>query len=369
MSSTQYGAAQIDNFLPAADRSTPPTHTFTLSGRVSAGALALSANNTLYVATKDGSGNAYVDGVPANSIGSVTPGTSIGPMGQNDVTALAVDAQGNVYVGLTASASAPGGAASATHVRVYAAGATGKATPVRILQNPVPSGQPITGLAIAQAPYAAQPAPSPMPSSSPAVTEYTTPTANSEPEGITAGPDGALWFTEADINVNKIGRVTTAGAATEYPIPTASAEPEGIAAGPDGALWFTETNAAKVGRITTGGAVTEYAVSQAPIAIAAGPDGALWFAEIPSMIGRITTSGAVTEYPLTANYSYARPWAIVAGRDGALWFTEAAANNIGRITTGGTINEYPVPTAASAPTGIAATKLLILIQRSYARGG
>ena len=39
---------------------------------------------------------------------------------------------------------------------------------------------------------------------------------------------------------NKIGRITTAGAFTEYPIPTASSNPEGITAGPDGALWFTE---------------------------------------------------------------------------------------------------------------------------------
>lgn len=31
------------------------------------------------------------------------------------------------------------------------------------------------------------------------------PTPNSEPSGITAGPDGALWFTEFD--GNKIGRV------------------------------------------------------------------------------------------------------------------------------------------------------------------
>jgi streptogramin lyase len=42
-----------------------------------------------------------------------------------------------------------------------------------------------------------------------AITEFTIPTANSGPNGITAGPDGALWFTEAA--ANKIGRITTAG--------------------------------------------------------------------------------------------------------------------------------------------------------------
>ena len=37
----------------------------------------------------------------------------------------------------------------------------------------------------------------------------------------------------------KIGRITTAGVITEFAIPTANGEPLGIAAGPDGALWFT----------------------------------------------------------------------------------------------------------------------------------
>ena len=52
---------------------------------------------------------------------------------------------------------------------------------------------------------------------------------------------------------NKIGRITTAGAVTEYTVPTGGANPTGITAGPDGALWFTESNANKIGRITTGG--------------------------------------------------------------------------------------------------------------------
>jgi streptogramin lyase len=43
-------------------------------------------------------------------------------------------------------------------------------------------------------------------------------TPNSVPQGITMGPDGALWFTEA--LGNKIGRITTAGVITEYTIPS-----------------------------------------------------------------------------------------------------------------------------------------------------
>ena len=48
---------------------------------------------------------------------------------------------------------------------------------------------------------------------------------------------------------NKIGRVTTSGGVTEYSVPTVSAEPEGITSGPDGALWFTEFGGGKIGRI------------------------------------------------------------------------------------------------------------------------
>jgi streptogramin lyase len=39
---------------------------------------------------------------------------------------------------------------------------------------------------------------------------------------------------------NKIGRITTSGAITEYPIPTAFSQAEWITAGPDGSLWFAE---------------------------------------------------------------------------------------------------------------------------------
>src|SRR5947209_2712050 len=72
------------------------------------------------------------------------------------------------------------------------------------------------------------------------ITEYLVPTAGSQPAQITAGPDGALWFTES--TANKLGRITTSGTFTEYAVPTANAGPAGITVGPDGALWFTEVS-------------------------------------------------------------------------------------------------------------------------------
>ena len=72
------------------------------------------------------------------------------------------------------------------------------------------------------------------------VTEFSTGmSVGSGPAGITAGPDGNLWFTEYD--GNRIGRITTSGFITEFSAGiSAGARPLGITTGPDHNLWFTE---------------------------------------------------------------------------------------------------------------------------------
>jgi streptogramin lyase len=118
---------------------------------------------------------------------------------------------------------------------------------------------------------------------------------------------------------------------TEFPIPTAGAQPQAITAGPDGALWFYEGNN-KIGRITTAGVISEFPVSNDITFMTSGPDGAVWFTEATaSQIGRITTTGTVTEFPTPMPNS--NPDGITAGPDGALWFTEPNLNRIGRFTT------------------------------------
>ena len=187
-----------------------------------------------------------------------------------------------------------------------------------------------------------------------AIIEYSVPTANSKPIEITSGPDGNLWFTEE--SGNNIGRITTTGAITEYAVPTPNSDPEFITAGPDGNLWFTEDNinVNNIGRITTTGAMIEYPVptpNPGLSGITAGPDGNLWFTEnAANKIGRISTTGSIIEYSVPTSDS--NPLEITAGPDGNLWFTEGSGNNIGRITTTGAIVEYPVPTPNSEPFGI-----------------
>ena len=198
------------------------------------------------------------------------------------------------------------------------------------------------------------------------------------PRAITAGPDGALWFTEHESG-GKIGRVSSAGVIIEFAIPTTNSQPLGIVAGPDGALWFTEYAGNKIGRVClprnhdvnadcgSGIAVRNTEESAEPHNIiefaiptsnsgvtflTVGPDGAMWFAEEGSRkIGRITTAGAISEFPLPPDAS-ARD--VTAGPDGNLWFTDFVGNKIGRITPGGMVSEFPIPTSDSIPWGITA---------------
>jgi streptogramin lyase len=187
-------------------------------------------------------------------------------------------------------------------------------------------------------------------------TEFGAP-GGAQTAGITKGPDGNLWFAERD--VDRIGKITSAGQATDFPLPktgTTGKTPADITLGPDNNLWFTETTANNIGRITPAGVVTEFPIPTAgsfPSAITTGPDGNLWFVEHDAHnIGRITPSGTITEFGIPSG---GRSYAITAGPDGNLWFTEPGLTNaIGRCTPTGGISEYPIPTPNTNAAGITA---------------
>jgi streptogramin lyase len=195
------------------------------------------------------------------------------------------------------------------------------------------------------------------------ITEYPIPTADGNPGEIVAGPDDNLWFTDDD----GIGRITLSGQITQYALPSPDFA-VGITAEPDGDVWFTDVGSNAIGRITTGsgftrpGQVTEYPIptpDSGPNKITAGPDGNAWFTEVndetvgaSSQIGRITPAGQITEYRIPT--ALADPVGIAAGADGNLWFAESGGEQIGRITPVGQITEYRIPTAVPDPLGIAA---------------
>jgi virginiamycin B lyase len=194
---------------------------------------------------------------------------------------------------------------------------------------------------------------------------YPVPSSASNPEGITAGPDGNLWIAES--SANKVAKLTTSGTFTEYTISTPASRPAGIAAspgritaGPDGNLWFIE--AAAVARVTTSGVITEYPLPACQLcggetngllsSITSGPDGNVWFTEYTRhMVAKVTTSGAITEYRVPSHLDSGAsspyggsPSGITAGRDGNLWFVCACLGpTVDRVTTSGGFTEYPIP--------------------------
>ncbi len=171
--------------------------------------------------------------------------------------------------------------------------------------------------------------------------EYPVPVATGSILDLTAGGDGAVWFTEKQAST--IGRITPRGVVHLYPLPPISPgypSPQviGITAGSDGALWFASA-APYAGRITTAGVFSWFAMPTGSIWVAAGPDGNLWFVELNGHIARVTTAGVVTDFPAPPSGNL--PTAITAGPDGAMWFSENA-QMIGRLTTSGVYTEYPL---------------------------
>jgi streptogramin lyase len=195
---------------------------------------------------------------------------------------------------------------------------------------------------------------------SPSITEYSTAVSDENPNNITVGPDGAMWFAESGAaSFGRIPATGTSPVATDVALPTTNGtpQPEGIAAGPDGNLWWADCGGTStVGNVTTAGVGTSYTTQSNayPKNIVQGPDGAMWFTECgASSIGRITTEGVMTPAipSLTAN-SY--PVGIVVGSDGNLWFTECNANKIGKITPAGALTEISLPNSPGGPYGITA---------------
>jgi streptogramin lyase len=196
------------------------------------------------------------------------------------------------------------------------------------------------------------------------ITEWPLP-ANSSPDAITSGPDGNLWFTDSAsrtepghpdkaIQENKIGRITTGGAITEFSLPTPDGDPAGITTGPAGDIWFTESKSGKIGRVDPAGSIREFplAAGSSPRAITLGPDGSLWFtdssdAPAKSTIGKITPNGSITQLTLPQCEAVCNRElrGITAGPSGDVWVTEAKGygeGNMWRANRDGSLTAFPV---------------------------
>jgi virginiamycin B lyase len=162
-------------------------------------------------------------------------------------------------------------------------------------------------------------------------------TANTQSRTITTGSDGNLWFLESATDA--VARITPDGAVSEFPVPGAGAFVSlfHITAGPDGALWFTGFNPpGHLYRATTDGTVTE--VAQGGVTpgfpagniedIVTGPDGNLWatrpFQNPADELVRITPGGTITGFgggaglPADSTLRF-----ITVGADGNLYITDS----------------------------------------------
>lgn len=189
------------------------------------------------------------------------------------------------------------------------------------------------------------------------ITEFKVPSPGI-PQGISAGSDGALWFTL--FYDNEVGRVTTKGAVTVFRLNSTMNSATYITAGTDGALWLTLLNDVggsttnQIGRLTTSGKLTAFTVPKASYIwdITTGPDGKLYFTDGASRAWSVTTSGHFTAFPFTDSTG-GYPYQITKGPDGNLWFTDRAGLIV-KMTTAGKFTTFKVPRSNASTDDITA---------------
>jgi virginiamycin B lyase len=178
-------------------------------------------------------------------------------------------------------------------------------------------------------------------------------------QGITAGPDGGIWFTESE-DPGNIARLDPSSPIDDPHVDefgtanglTPDSAPGDIIVGPDGALWFAQQNG--IGSISpVSGAISEHALPAdvQPEQLVVGPDSAIWFTDENGQIGRLDPiSGNVQEFG-DDDTAGGAPEGITVGPDGAIWFTLPDSGQIGRLDlTTATPSPTPTPTATPTPT-------------------
>lgn len=175
--------------------------------------------------------------------------------------------------------------------------------------------------------------------------------ANSDPGSIVAGPDGNLWFRDA--NRGQIGKFTPSGTVTFYTA-AFTVDPGDLTVGGDHDIWYAGLDDGTIGRMAADGTAVSFLQppGSKPEDLVWGPDGALWFLDTGrNAIGRVAHDGTTRRYPLpgpVTAYS-----ALVVGTDGNLWC--GLGHQIDRITPSGVITSYAIPTLDADVTSIVST--------------
>ena len=226
------------------------------------------------------------------------------------------------------------------------------------------------------------------------IDEFTIPTKDSKPCGLTLGFDGNLWFCEC--GAENIGRITPSGEIKEFPFPggclalvTGSDKNIWFASGdnaagynvgryvastgdiaqfpatseyiimfmtvgPDGNVWFTNSPYGVLGKVTPSGVVTRYTVTDSPAGILTAPDGDLWYGGYGVMV-RIDGEETYTEFTVPKINGQGSVHALTIGGDGRFWYTFNDYNHrakVGAMTTTGVTAEYVVSDSSVWPSSI-----------------
>jgi virginiamycin B lyase len=231
------------------------------------------------------------------------------------------------------------------------------------------------------------------------ITEYSIPTASTQPYGLVVDSSSNVWFGE--YGNAALGELTSTHSWNQYSTPTRGSQPISVTIGSDGNPWFTEFATGRVGKFNTStSTITEYAFSggagsypewidNSTVAATAG----MWLPlNGDTALAKLSTSGTISysaavdrPYGLSVDTSGniwytmynpnkvteetvghtartwnvptsgSQPFMITEGPSGTgMWFTEYHGNKIANINSAGTLTEYAVPTASSEPEGIVA---------------
>jgi virginiamycin B lyase len=170
-------------------------------------------------------------------------------------------------------------------------------------------------------------------------TVYECPVAG-EPQYIAAAKDGTAWYTD---NNNTVVHITTGCVLSPYTIPTGSANPQGITLGENGNMWFTEYNSSKIAEVTPAGSISEFGTlfgSDQPQMLADRGDGTIWYAGYGgNHVGYVDEfNGVAGETTLPTGGS--GPWDLAEAPDGNLYVSENLNDDMARLAT---LFQSPIP--------------------------
>jgi virginiamycin B lyase len=139
--------------------------------------------------------------------------------------------------------------------------------------------------------------------------------------GLISGADGNLYFTEYGRNA-VMEYSLSSGFIAEYTLTLTNSHPIGITNGPDGQVWFTEASTVSGGTgyllYVTASGVSGYSISTNPGSITTSR-GALWYIS-PGLMSQFTPGGT-TIYNYTLPAGSATGVGMTTGPDLNLWFT------------------------------------------------